>query len=86
MTPTSGKPTVGFSPDEAKLADYVTIIGGPGGTPGDVDDKLRAVGVKVERIAGADFTDTKRQLDSLAESGRRFRSFNLPVRSICCCI
>ncbi|MGB3219559.1 MAG: N-acetylmuramoyl-L-alanine amidase [Anaerolineae bacterium] len=71
------EPTVGFSPDEAKLADYVTIIGGPGGTPGDVDDKLRAAGVKVERIAGADFTDTKRQLDSLAESGRRFRSFNV---------
>ena len=71
------QPTVGFSPDEAKLADYVTIIGGPGGTPGDVDDKLRSAGVKVERIAGADFADTKRQLDGLADSGRRFRSFDV---------
>jgi septal ring factor EnvC (AmiA/AmiB activator) len=70
-------PTVGFSLDEAKLAEYVTIVGGPGGTPGDVDDKLRAAGVKVERIAGADFADTKRQLDSLADSGRRFRSFDV---------
>ena len=31
---------------------------------------------KVERLAGADFADTKRILDDLAKTGKRFKTFN----------
>jgi N-acetyl-anhydromuramyl-L-alanine amidase AmpD len=71
------RPTTGFSADDARTAEYVTIVGGVGGVPFDVEQQLIAAGCKVERLAGVDFADTKRMLDELAQSGRRFRTFNV---------
>ena len=69
-------PTAGFSPDDAKTAEYVTIVGGVAGVPYEVEQMLIAAGCKVERLAGADFADTQRMLEELANSGRRFKTFN----------
>ena len=68
------RPTCGFSVDDAKYAEYVTIVGGTAGVSQEAEDALRAAGCKVERIAGKDFDETKRILDTLAESGKRFLS------------
>jgi len=69
------RPTAGFSLDDAKTAQFVTIVGGPAGVPAEAEQQLRAAGCQVERLAGVDYADTKRILDELAESGRRFQSF-----------
>ncbi len=69
-------PTVGFRPDEAVQATYVTIVGGPLGVPRQVEDWLKANGCKVDRLAGKNEADTKRMLDELVAQGRRFRSFD----------
>ncbi len=69
------RPTLGFSPDDARQAEYVTIVGGPAGVPTEVEQMLRDAGCKVERLAGRDFADTRRMLDELAQSGRRFQTF-----------
>lgn len=69
------RPTAGFSLDDAKQAQYVTIVGGVAGVSYEAEQTLRAAGSKVERIAGVDFADTKRILDQLAVSGQRFLSF-----------
>jgi hypothetical protein len=70
------RPTAGFSPDDAKTAEYVTIVGGVAGVPYETEQMLTAAGCKVERLAGVDFADTKRMLDELAAKGRRFKTFN----------
>ena len=70
------RPTTGFSPDDAKTAEYVTIVGGVAGVPYETEQMLTAAGCKVERLAGADFADTKRMLDDLAKTGKRFKTFN----------
>ncbi len=70
------RPTAGFSPDDAKTAEYVTIVGGVAGVPYETEQMLSAAGCKVERLAGVDFADTKRMLDELAAAGRRFKTFN----------
>jgi len=66
------RPTAGFSLDDAKRAQNVTIVGGVAGVPYQAEQALRASGSKVERIAGVDFADTKRILDLMAASGQRF--------------
>jgi hypothetical protein len=71
------RPTAGFSPDDAKQAEYVTIVGGVAGVPAGAEQMLIAAGCRVERLAGVDFADTKRMLDELARSGKRFRTFNV---------
>ncbi len=68
-------PTAGFSLDDAKQAEYVTIVGGAGGVSPEVEAELRAAGVKVERLAGKDFAETKAMLDRLAQSGKPFLTF-----------
>jgi N-acetyl-anhydromuramyl-L-alanine amidase AmpD/regulator of replication initiation timing len=68
------RPTAGFSPDDAKTAEYVTIVGGVAGVPYETEQMLTAAGCKVERLAGADFADTKRMLDDLAKAGKRFKT------------
>jgi N-acetyl-anhydromuramyl-L-alanine amidase AmpD len=70
------RPTAGFSPEDAKTAEYVTIVGGVAGVPYETEQMLSTAGSKVERLAGADFADTKRMLDDLAKSGKRFKTFN----------
>lgn len=67
------RPTAGFSTDDARAAEFVTIVGGVAGVSYAAEQMLRMAGCKVERLAGVDFADTKRILDELAQSGRRFR-------------
>jgi len=43
-------PTIGFSLTEARLAERVTVIGGPGAISEDALDYLRRSGCAVERI------------------------------------
>jgi hypothetical protein len=71
------KPVCGFSPDEAALAQYVTVIGRPPGVPSAVEDSLRAKGCRVERIAGADAAETQTILDQMARQRRRFLNFEV---------
>jgi N-acetylmuramoyl-L-alanine amidase len=66
--------TIGFSAEEAKLAKNVTIVGGPGGIPDTVDQMLRAAGCKVDRLAGATESDTRKLLNDLVRQGQRFRN------------
>lgn len=71
------RPTAGFSAEDAKNAEYVTIVGGVAGVPYETEQTLAAAGCKVERLSGVDFNDTKRMLDELASTGKRFRTFNV---------
>jgi N-acetylmuramoyl-L-alanine amidase len=66
--------TIGFSVEEAKLAKNVTIVGGSGGIPDTVDQRLRAAGCKVDRLAGASEAETRKLLNELAKQGKRFRN------------
>ena len=68
------RPTAGFSVDDAQTAQFVTIVGGAAGVPAEAEQQLRAAGCQVERLAGVDFADTKRILDTLADTGRRFQN------------
>jgi N-acetyl-anhydromuramyl-L-alanine amidase AmpD len=70
------RPSVGFRASDAVQAQNVTIVGGPLGVTKAVEDWLKASNCRVDRIAGEDEADTKRLLDELAETGRRFRSFD----------
>jgi len=71
------RPTLGFSPEDARNAEYVTIVGGPLGVPPETEEMLKRAGCKVERLAGRDFADTQRILDDLAQRGQRFLTFNV---------
>lgn len=71
------RPTAGFSADDARNAEYVSIVGGVAGVPYETEQALIAAGCKVERLSGVDFADTKRMLDDLAQTGRRFKTFNV---------
>lgn len=71
------RPTAGFSLDDARNAEFVTIVGGEAGVSREAEQMLRAAGCKVDRLAGVDYADTKRILDTLAETGRRFQSFTV---------
>jgi len=69
------RPTAGFSVDDARQAEYVTIVGGANGVSLAVEQALRSSGSKVDRLTGTDADDLKRILDELARTGRRFRTF-----------
>ena len=68
-------PTVGFSPEDARQAEYVTIVGGRSGVSAETEQMLRDSGCKVERIAGRDEDETSRLLAELVRLNRRFQSF-----------
>ena len=68
------RPTVGFSLQDAKNAEYVTIVGNEAGISASDEKMLRDSGCKVERIAGRNEEETSRILSELASEGRRFRS------------
>jgi hypothetical protein len=68
------KPVIGFEVQQAKLAKYVTIVGGPGGVPGNAEQILQAAGCQVERISGASETETRQMLQQLARDGHRFKT------------
>jgi hypothetical protein len=68
------KPVIGFDIQQAKQAKYVTIVGGPGGVPGNAEKILQAAGCQVERISGASETETRQMLQQLAREGKRFKT------------
>jgi hypothetical protein len=70
------QPTVGFSAQEAALAEYVTIVGSPLGVSQEVEDWLTANGCKVERLAGRDEAAFKAMLAGLIKKDKRFLSFD----------
>jgi hypothetical protein len=70
------RPTTGFSADDAALARFVTIVGGPLGIPRSTEDRLKQAGCRVDRIAGRDEAETKQILDHLVQQGKRFQSFD----------
>ncbi len=71
------RPTLGFSLDDARNAEYVTIVGNQAGLDEATEQLLRNSGCKVERIAGRNEDETGRMLAELARLGRRFRSFEV---------
>lgn len=64
--------TIGFSIEEAKAASRVMIIGGPAGVPAEAEETLRAAGCQVERLAGANETETRQKLEQLVAEGKRY--------------
>lgn len=71
------QPALGYSVDDARSAEYVTIVGGEQGIPSSVEHELREHGCRVERLAGPTETDTAHLIASLAQEGRRFRTFDV---------
>lgn len=71
------RPTLGFSVQDARNAEYVTIVGNEAGISGAEEKSLRNSGCRVERVAGRDDEETSRMLAELANLGRRFRSFEV---------
>ncbi len=71
------RPTVGFSVDEARSAEFVTIVGSEAGISAVVEQALVASGCRVERVAGRDEAETGQLLAELARAGRRFRLYDV---------
>ncbi len=71
------RPTLGFSVEDARNAEYVTIVGNEAGISVDVEETLRNSGCKIERIAGRNEDESGRMLTELARLGRRFRTFEV---------
>jgi len=69
-------PSAGFSPEDARSARYLTIVGGPLGVSPQVEQDLSAAGCKVERIGGDSPAETKQMLDDLAAAGKEFKTFD----------
>ncbi len=61
----------GFSEKSARLAELVTIVGGPAGVGPDVEARLRAAGCVVQRVAGKTPAETAAKLQRMAREGRK---------------
>ncbi|MBN1935082.1 MAG: N-acetylmuramoyl-L-alanine amidase [Anaerolineae bacterium] len=72
----SFKVTHGFSVEDAKHAQYVTIIGNASGVDERAEQILLEAGCYVERIAGRDTDETRVVLNELALQGQRFLNFD----------
>jgi len=68
------QPTCGFSLDEARHAEFVTIVGNEQGISKSTEDELRSAGCKVERVCGKDGEETKKRLSEMAKGKKRFVS------------
>ncbi len=66
------RPVAGFSPQEASLAENVTIVGGTTGVSAETEEMLCAAGCRVQRITGRNYKDMRSLLDGMARDGRRF--------------
>jgi putative cell wall-binding protein len=64
---------VGFSVDEARAAEFVTIVGGEAAVGTVGEQVLVQAGCRVERIVGRNEAETSRLLADMARAGRRFR-------------
>ena len=71
------RPTVGFSVNDARHAEYVTVVGSEAGITQEQELSLRQSGCRVERIAGRNDAETRRMLQDLVDTGRRFRTFDV---------
>jgi hypothetical protein len=71
------RPAIGFSLNDARNAEYVTIVGSEAGISAAEEKALISSGCRVERIAGRDEEETSRMLSELANLGRRFRNFDV---------
>ena len=71
------QPTVGFSIEDAKYAEFVTIIGGEAAISAATESMLRKHGCQVDRIAGRDPEETIRLLTEMARLDRRFQAFDV---------
>jgi hypothetical protein len=71
------RPALGFNLQDARNAEYVTIVGSEAGISAAEEESLRGSGCKVERVAGRDEEETSRMLAELANLGRRFRTFDV---------
>jgi hypothetical protein len=65
-------PTCGFSVEEAKKYQHVSIVGGPFGVPESDEQALKAAGCQVERLQGTGFEGTAAVLKRMAAAGQRF--------------
>jgi len=61
------RPTTGFSVEDAMNARRVIIVGGDAGVSGADEQRLRASGCEVIRLAGKDEAETKQMLMALLE-------------------
>ncbi|MBX7233380.1 MAG: peptidoglycan recognition protein family protein [Caldilineales bacterium] len=66
------RPTTGFSVNDAMQAEHVTIVGGYGGVAQTEGERLKAAGVILHRLAGADEAGTRAMLDQLVAAGVRW--------------
>jgi N-acetyl-anhydromuramyl-L-alanine amidase AmpD len=71
--------TVGFSVEEARGAEFVTIVGAEAGVSAANERQLVEAGCKVERINGRTDDDTARLLVEMARVGRRFRTYDVSL-------
>lgn len=62
----SEKPSAGFSLADALRARHVTIVGGYGGVPYEVEQALLAAGRRVDRLAVQDLSQLRERFDALA--------------------
>ncbi|MEZ4770435.1 MAG: peptidoglycan recognition family protein [Caldilineales bacterium] len=59
------RPATTFTPGDGFAARHVVIVGGDAGVSGQDEARLRAAGVDVHRLAGANEAQTKAMLDAL---------------------
>jgi N-acetyl-anhydromuramyl-L-alanine amidase AmpD len=71
------RPAVGFAPEDAKYAEYVTIVGGEAGVSAADEKYLEKHGCKIDRVAGRDEEETGRFLAEMARQGRRFQQYDV---------
>jgi N-acetyl-anhydromuramyl-L-alanine amidase AmpD len=71
------RPTAGFWLEDAKYAEYVTIVGGEAGISIDEEKRLVEHGCKVDRVAGRDDEETGRLLAEMARQGKRFLNIDV---------
>lgn len=71
------QPTVGFSLEDAKYAEYVTIVGGEAAISAAAEKTLQNHGCHVDRVAGRDPEETLRFLTELVRLDRRFQEFDV---------
>jgi hypothetical protein len=67
------RPAVGFSPNEAALARYITIVGNEQGVTAAIEQALKTAGCVVDRVSGKDGEETQAQLISMAQHNQRFQ-------------
>lgn len=71
------QPTVGFSIEDAKYAEYVTLVGNEASISAANEATLIKHGCKIDRIAGRDPQETVRLVKELVRLNRRFQQYDV---------